>query len=160
MKKGSKKKIIVLIVLVILILTITYFIFDILKKNTKQEDIKIVATKIVEENRQKEITTYTIKIKDYNIESIIKEIIFETEEKAKSEYNKYEIINEYEQREIGLELNKKKLILTMPEKQFKYDIEYKEEYSTTIMTQLGEQKEIINQEKVKELLLQQGYEIK
>lgn len=157
-KKG--KRIILLIILVILMLIIAYFAFDILKNNSKQEDTKIVATKIVEENKQKEITTYIIKIKDYNIESIIKEIIFETEEEAKLEYNKYETINKYEQRGIGLELKKEKLILTMPEKQFKYDIEYKEEYSTTVITQLGEQKEIINQEKVKELLLQQGYEIK
>lgn len=158
-KKTNRKRIIVLIIVIVLIL-IGYFVFDLLKNNDKEKNVKIIATKIVTEDEQEENITYTIEIEDNLIQVIEKTIEYETEQKAKLEYNRYETINEYELRGLQLELKNKKLIIIMTENQFFQDIEYNEEDNIILISKDGEQKEIINQEKVKELLQKQEYIVK
>ncbi|MBQ3145322.1 MAG: hypothetical protein IJB90_01890 [Clostridia bacterium] len=157
-KKTLVKKIIIFILLIILLGIVATLGLIIYSRTTNvKEKNTITATKTIEETQT---IKYIIKIKDYNIQSAIKEITFKTEQEAKSEYNKYEIINEYERREIGLELKKKKLILVMPEKQVLKDIGYNTEIIKTITFENGEKIEIIDQSEIKQCLVNQGYEIK
>lgn len=157
-KKINKKRILILIMLLILIL-VGYFIFDLLKSNDEYKNTKIIAIKEITENAQTQKITYTIKIKDYLIETATKEIKFETKEQAQLEYNRYEIINKYERREIGLELKGKKLTLTMPETQLLQDIEFNTKRKI-IVTESGEEIEFIDQQDLKDCLKNQGYTIK
>lgn len=150
-------KIIILIILLAVLMMATCSIYSLFKDELKNNTI--TAIKEVIENEQKEKIKYTIKIKNYEIESATKELIFETEEEAQVEYNRYEIINKYERREIGLELKNKKLILTMPESQLLQDIEYMQD-KITIIIKNEEEKEILDQEVLKKCLKEQGYEVK
>lgn len=160
MKKKPSKKIVILIIAIILII-VGVFTFFILNNIEKNKNTKIIATKVlITEYGQEQQIKYTIKIKDYDMQSAVKEITFKTEQEAKLEYDRYEIINKYEKREIGLELKKEKLILTMPEEQFLIDIEYDTENDTAIISQVGKDKTIINQEELKKCLINQGYEVK
>lgn len=157
-KKTIWKKIIKvlgIIFILVIALIIAMLIKSILKNETKNN--KIVATKI--ENEQNIKIKYTIKINDYEIESAIKEIKFETKQEAEAEYNRYKIINKYERREIGLQLKNKKLVLTMPENQLLQDIEYNKEKIITL-TDDGREIETINQNELKQCLINKGYIIK
>lgn len=156
-RKKAIKRSILLIFLFLIIAFITlsvYFTFKDVKKTNS-----ITATKIVTENEQEQKIKYTIKIKNYEIQSAIKELTFKTKEEAQQEYNRYEIINAYERREIGLELKGKKLILTMPIKQLTQDIEWNEN-KIIIQTKNGQEIETIDQIELKKCLIDQGYEIK
>lgn len=156
-KKNKALKILSLILAIIIVIITSIFIYSMLFTNkTKNNTITAVKTITTEYGQNQEVK-YTIKIKDYKLESAVKEITFQTEEEANLEYNRYQIINEYEVREIGLELNNKKLILTMPEKQFKLDINYK---NRSNLIYEGEEDEQINQEELKQCLIDQDYQIK
>ena len=72
----------------------------------------------------------------------------------------YETINSCENKGFELELKGKKLIITMPEKTFKEDIQYNVQRDMTLITKDGEQKKVIDIEAVKEALENQGYTIK
>lgn len=156
-KKINKKRILIIILLLILIL-VGYFIFNALRNNS-EANTKIIAIKEITENERTQKITYTIKIKDYLIETATKEIKFKTKEQAQLEYNRYEIINKYERREIGLELKGKKLTLTMPETQLLQDIEFNTKRKI-IVTENGEEIEFIDQQDLKDCLKNQGYTIK
>lgn len=160
MKKKINKKIILVIILLLILIPIGYFIVDLLKSNDEYKNIKIIAIKKITENEQTQKITYTIKIKDYNIESTTKEIKFETKEQAQLEYERYQIINEYENKGWNLQIKNKKITLIMTEEQFKEDIEYDKQNSITYMNTGGEQKEIISQEELTQTLTEQGYTIK
>lgn len=161
-KKVEKKpkkiiKAIFLITILFILAVVSYSIY--LTSQERKGNNTIIAIKEITENEQTQKITYTIKIKDYNIESAIKEIKFETEEQAQAEYYKYEILNKYERREIGEELKGKKLILTMPENQLLQDIECNTNRKL-IITESGEEVEIIDQQELKDSLKKQGYTIK
>lgn len=160
MKKKINKKRILVIILLLILIPIGYFIVDLLKSNDEYKNIKIIAIKKITENEQTQKITYTIKIKDYNIESTTKEIKFETKEQAQLEYERYQIINEYENKGWNLQIKNKKITLIMTEEQFKEDIEYDKQNSITYMNTGGEQKEIISQEELTQTLTEQGYTIK
>jgi len=156
-KKNKLLKILLLILIIIILLITSNFIYSMLFIN-KIKNNKIVAVKtITTEYGQNQEVKYIIEIKDYGIEKILKEIKFQTEDEARLEYNRYEIINRCEKREIGIELNKKKLILTMPQEQFELDINYR---GRRDMTYEGEINKRITQETLKQYLTDQGYEIK
>lgn len=155
----SKKKLIVLIGVIIFVTAITTFMIGTIKSINKEENCVIVATKDDEENFQNEIK-YKIKIKNYDIESVQKEITFDTEEQAQLEYQRYEIINEFERKNLNVQIKKKKLTIQMTEEQFKEDIEYDEQKNITYINSEGEQKEIMNQEEIINALVKQGYTIK
>lgn len=159
-KMNKKKKIIITIILILILISIGVFVLNILENDTNLQDTIIATKTISEENQAKQDIKYIIKMKDYNLEDITKEITFETEQEAKAEYERYKIINKYEKREIGLELQKKKLILTLPEEQLKQELEYEEYKNITMIISSDERKEVINQEYLKELLQDQGYTIK
>lgn len=159
--KKTKKilsRIIFIIIGIILLLTILFVIN--LSRPSSFEENTIVATKVEQYNGRDKKIKYEIKIKDYDLQSIIKTIEFDLEDTAQMEYEYYEFINKYERRNIGLELKGKKLILTMPEEQFKEDIGYDDIDNTNFTTAKGERKEIINQDALKETLRKQGYTIK
>lgn len=160
-KKPKAKRIIksiFLIILLFIIAVVSYSIY--LTYQRRQGNNTIIAIKeIIEDEQTKEIK-YTIKIKDYLIENAIKEIKFETEEQAQLEYERYEIINKYERRKIGLELKRKKLTLTMSETQLLQDIEYNTRIIKTMTFENGEKIEIIDQQELKDCLKNQGYTIK
>lgn len=160
-KKPKVKRIIksiFLIILLFIIAVVSYYIY--LTSQERKGNNTIIAIKEITENEQTQKITYTIKIKDYNIESAIKEIRFEDKEQAQLEYNKYEIINKYERREIGLELKGKKLTLTMPENQLLQDIEYNTRIIKTMTFENGEKIEVIDQQELNDSLKNQGYTIK
>ena len=157
----SVKKIIkrsVLLIFLVILIAFTVFSIYCTFRNVKKSNT-IIATKIVTENEQEQKIKYTIKIKNYEIQSAIKELTFKTKEEAQAQYNRYETINLYERREIGLELKGKKLILTMPIKQLTQDIEWNEN-KIIIQTKNGQEKETIDQIELKKCLIDQGYEIK
>lgn len=159
-KKSVLKRIIKSIFLIILIFVLLITIGTIYSMfNNKLKNNTIIATKTIIEDGQEQKIKYKIRIKDYVIESAIKEITFKTAEEAKSELGRYEMINIYERREIGLEAKNKKLILTMPIEQLLQDIEYTKD-KIFIKTEDGEEKETIEQDELKKCLINQGYEIK
>lgn len=155
--KRTIKRSALVIFLFILIAFVVFSIYCTFRDVKKFNTIK--ATKILTENGQEQKIKYTIKIKNYEIQSAIKEFTFKTKEEAQAQYNRYEIINAYERREIGLELKGKKLILTMPIKQLIQDIEWNEN-KIIIQTKNGQEKETIDQIELKKCLIDQGYEIK
>ena len=152
------KKSILLLFLLFLIIFIIFFIYcgfiDIEKDNT------IIATKVlVTENGQEQKIKYTIKIRNYEIESAIKEIQYEEKIIAKVEYERYETINIAERKGIDLKIKGKKIILNMPEKELREDLEYTKR-KLIITTKSGEEKKILEQDEIKRCLLNQGYKIK
>lgn len=151
-------KSIFLIILLFIIAVVSYYIY--LTSQERTGNNTIIAIKEITEDKQTKEIKYTIKIKDYLIETAIKEIKFETEEQAQLEYNRYETINKYERREIGLELKRKKLTLTMPETQLLQDIEYNTRIIKTMTFENGEKIEIIDQQELKDCLKNQDYTIK
>ena len=79
---------------------------------------------------------------------------------AQSEYNKYQEINRLESRNIGLELDGKKLILEMPVLQFLQDIEYEEEVILKMAAIEDYEIERIYLKEIKDCLISQGYEVR
>ena len=157
MHKKSKVKKMVWVILIVLIVIFSL----ILTIRKKDENKTIIATKTIPyANESEENTKYKIKIKDYDIENIQKEITFDTEDQAQLEYERYQIINKYERKNLNVQIKKKKLTILMTEDQFKEDIEYDEQKNITYINSEGEQKEIINQEEIINALIEQGYTIK
>lgn len=150
------KRIILLIILLFILILSAYAIYSIFKDELKNNTI-IAIKETIEDEQQQEIK-YIIKIKNYEIESAIKEITFKSKQEAQSEYNRYEIINEYEERKLGLNQKGKKLKLLMPENELLQDIECSQD-KIIVVTKNGEEKEIINQEELKKCLIEQGYKI-
>lgn len=159
MHKKFKIKKIMLVILMVLILIAISIIILINREN--KGNTTIIATKSVsdESKAEKEIK-YEIKINDYTIENIEKELTFETKEKAQLEYDKYQIINEFERKNLNVQIKKKKLTIIMTEEQFKEDIEYDEQKNITYINPAGEQKEIMSKEEIINALTKQGYVIK
>lgn len=156
----NKKKLIILIVVVILITAITIFRMCAIKSINKEEkNCVVVATKDDEENFQDKIK-YKIQIKNYDIENIQKEITFDSEQQAQSEYARYNIINAFGGENLNVQIKKKKLTIIMTEEQFKEDIEYDEQKNITYINSAGEQKEIMSKEEIINALTKQGYTIK
>jgi hypothetical protein len=159
MKIKSRKKIILVIIFTIILISVTLLILEIKKDNNKTTTI--LANKIIYNNDEiNEKIKYKIKIKNYDIESVQKEITFDTEEQAQQEYERYEIINEYERKNLNVQIKKKKLTIQMTEEQFKEDIEYDEKKNITYISSEGEQKEIMSQGEIINALVKQGYTIK
>lgn len=161
-KNQNKKRIlpkVILIVLGIVLLLTIIFVINLFKPSSSEQNT-IIATKVEEYNGNNIEIKYEITIKNYDLQSAIKTIEFYFEDTAQMEYEYYEFINKYERRNIGLELKGKKLILTMPEEQFKEDIGYDDINNTNFTSAEGEQKEIINQNALKDALRKQGYTIK
>lgn len=158
--KLNKKRIIVFsIILILILLTIaSYFIF-IKNKHTDESNV-IVATKIEEKEGKKIELKYKIEIENYDLSKIEKTLTFETEEDAKIQYEILEIINENQKKGMELAQSKKKVIVIMPVKIFKDEINYKDENSLKYQDENGEQKEIISQEELTQTLTEQGYTIK
>lgn len=159
MKKKINKKRILIILLLLILIFVGYFIFNALKNNN-EANTKIIAIKEITEDEQTKEIKYTIKIKDYLIETATKEIKFETEEQAQLEYERYQIINAFENKGWNLQIKNKKITIVMTEERFKEDIEYDKQNSTTYINATGEQKEIINKDEIINLLNNQDYTIK
>lgn len=162
MKKNKSRKRIILISILIIILMILIFptLFVLIFSNTSGT-YKVVATKIINEDEQKQKIKYTIKFKNYEIESAIKEIKCNTLEEVQREYSLYKIINDNEDRGFELELKKKTLTVKMNQSQFLKDIEYDEmDDLITVYDENNQTKLIVDQIKMKECLQQQGYLIK
>lgn len=157
-KKFKIKKIMLAILMVLILIAISIII---LINRENKGNTTIIATKSVsdESKAEKEIK-YEIKINDYTIENIEKELTFETKEKAQLEYEKYQIINEFERKNLNVQIKKKKLTIIMTEEQFKEDIEYDEQKNITYINPAGEQKEIMSKEEIINALTKQGYVIK
>lgn len=157
MRKKSKVKKMVWAILIVLIVILSLILII----REKDENKAIIATKTFSNtNELGEKTKYKIKIKNYDIERVQKEITFDTEEQAQLEYQRYEIINKYERKNLNVQIKKKKLTIQMTEEQFKEDIEYDEQKNITYINSEGEQKEIMNQEEIINALAKQGYTIK
>lgn len=157
MRKKSKVKKMVWAILIVLIVILSLILII----REKDENKAIIATKTFSNtNELGEKTKYKIKIKNYDIESVQKEITFDTEEQAQCEYQRYEIINEFERKNLNVQIKKKKLTIQMTEEQFKEDIEYDEQKNITYINSEGEQKEIMNQEEIINALAKKGYTIK
>lgn len=157
-KKVDKKRLIILIVLIIILVIIARFIYSL--SNNEEEENTITAIKVIfEENEQNLDIKCIIKIKDYNIERAIKEITFENEQEAELKYRVYQTVNEYERKGLELELKKKQIIITMTEEQLLQELEY-EKKKTILKTENGEEKEIIDQNELKQCLINKGYIIK
>ena len=161
MNKKVRKKTVIMLLIVLIILIIVVNMYLILRNNNKDKSSTIIATKIItsEDENVKRIK-YKIEIQNYNIENIEKEITFKDEEQAQQEYKRYEIINEYERKNLNVQINKKKLTILMTEEQFKEDIEYDEQKNITYISSEGEQKEIMSQGEIINALAKQGYTIK
>ena len=99
-------------------------------------------------------------MKDYEVLNIQKEITFDTEEQAQLEYERYQIINKYERKNLNVQIKKKKLTILMTEDQFREDVEYDESKNIRLIDSTGEQKEIMDQEEIINALVKQGYTIK
>lgn len=157
-KKVDKKRLIILIVLMIILVIIARSIYSL--SNNEEEENTITAIKVIfEENEQNLDIKCIIKIKDYNIERAIKEITFENEQEAELKYRVYQTVNEYERKGLELELKKKQIIITMTEEQLLQELEYKKQ-KTIMKTENGEEKEIIDQNELKQCLINKGYIIK
>lgn len=156
-KKNRTIKTILLIILLIIIIVGAGLIYSIFKNTNKNN--KITAIKTISEDGQNKTIEYTIKIKDYEIINIEKEISFETNEEAQFEYEKYQMINKFERKEIQAQVKKKKVIITMTEGEFKEDIQYEKEYKVMITTKTGEQKEVLDQSFLIKFLRDQGYSV-
>ena len=157
-KKVDKKRLIILIVLMIILVIIARSIYSL--SNNEEEENTITAIKVIfEENEQNLDIKCIIKIKDYNIERAIKEITFENEQEAELKYRVYQTVNEYERKGLELELKKKQIIITMTEEQLLQELEYKKQKTIT-KTENGEEKEIIDQNELKQCLINKGYIIK
>lgn len=157
-KKVDKKRLIILIVLIIILVIIARFIYSL--SNNEEEENTITAIKVIfEGNEQNLDIKCIIKIKDYNIERAIKEITFENEQEAELKYRVYQTVNEYERKGLELELKKKQIIITMTEEQLLQELEYKKQ-KTIMKTENGEEKEIIDQNELKQCLINKGYIIK
>ena len=160
MHKKLKMKEIVLVVLFTIILIGTLLLILEIKKDDKK-NTTILADKIIyAENEVDEKVKYKIQIKNYDIESIQKERTFDTEEQAQLEYERYQIINKYERKNLNVQIKKEKLTILMTEEQFKEDIEYDERKNITYINTAGEQKEIMSKEEIINALVKQGYTIK
>ena len=160
MHKKLKMKEIVLVVLFTIILIGTLLLILEIKKDDKK-NTTILADKIIyAENEVDEKVKYKIQIKNYDIESIQKEITFDTEEQAQLEYERYQIINKYERKNLNVQVKNKKLTILMTEEQFKEDIEYDEQKNIMYINTAGEQKEIMSKEEIINALVKQGYTIK
>ena len=161
MNKKVKKKTVIMLLIVLIILIIVVNMYLILRNNNKDKSSTIIATKIItgEDENVKRIK-YKIEIQNYNIENVEKEITFETKEQAQLEYERYKTINEYERKNLNVQVKNKKLTILMTEEQFKEDIEYDEESNITMVSESGQIKKIINQSKVINILNEQGYTIK
>lgn len=157
-KKFKIKKIMLAILMVLILIAISIII---LINRENKGNTTIIATKSVsdESKAEKEIK-YEIKINDYTIENIEKELTFETKEKAQLEYDKYQIINKYERKNLNVQIKKKKLTILMTEDQFREDVEYDESKNIRLIDSTGEQKEIMDQEEIINALIKQGYTIK
>ena len=161
MKTRKKKIIITMIILLLIIIAIgAVGIISYFKTIDKTKNTKIIASKTVTEYDQTKEIKYNIKIKDYEIVNVEKEVQFSTKEEAQQEYERYQIINEYEKRNIQVKLKKKKVIITMTEQEFKEDIQYNKEYKIMLTTDTGEQREILDQDFLINFLQEQGYTIK
>lgn len=155
---NKNKTIIVVATLVFVLLICIYSYFRSFAK--KDENISLTATKSVQENGESYKIKYKIKIKDYIMKSAIKEITFETEEKAQLEYNKYNIINEYERKGYEVQIKNKTLTLNLTQELFIEDIEYDTASNIILVDKNNQETEILNQEEIINALINQGYEIK
>lgn len=148
-------KLSIILLIILLILGIAIYCLHNFKKNQSE---LIRAIKNIE-NEKKEVC-YTLEIKDYAMLNIQKEITFDTEEQAQLEYERYQIINKYERKNLNVQIKKKKLTILMTEDQFREDIEYDESKNIRLIDSTGEQKEIMDQEEIINVLIEQGYTIK
>ena len=149
-----KKKIIIMIFAIIMF-CVLYLIFSHFIEN---DDSEIITAVKKDENGEQ--ISYIIEEKNRELIKITKQIKCESKGQAENEKQKYETINEFEYRGIGIELKGKTLILLIPQSYFEDEIGYQEYDKITQVEANGEQKELINIEKVKELLQNQGYTIK
>lgn len=157
-KEINKKRMIILIVLAIILLLSIVLVTSLFNGNFKKNTIK--AVKIEKNNGIERTIKYEIKINDFDIYEVKKIIKLNSKDNAQTEYERYEFINKYERRNIGLELKEKKLILTMPVDQLKEDIGYDNKNNIIYVSRENEQKEVINQDAIKDALQSQGYTIK
>ena len=162
MKKEKKKKIKILPIILILVLAlIVFFAVRMYKNNTfSLKDNKIVATKTEEFNSSKIDIELEIKFKNYKVEKATKTIKYDSKKDAESEYKRYEAMNNFENQNLNLELKGKKLIIGMTEDYLRKDVNYKEQYDYNLLNPEDEIKTNISQEKLLNLLREQGYTIK
>ena len=157
--KKKKKMLIILLTVIIIILAIGVALYYVNKTNKDEKEL-IKATKNIENEYEKKEVCYEIEMKDYEVLNIQKEITFDTKEQAQLEYERYQIINKYERKNLNVQIKKEKLTIIMTEEQFKEDIEYDERKNITYINTAGEQKEIMSKEEMINALIKQGYTIK
>lgn len=157
--KKKKKMLIILLTVIIIILAIGVALYYVNKTDRDEKEL-IKATKNIENEYEKKEVCYGIEMKDYEVLNIQKEITFDTEEQAQLEYERYQIINKYERKNLNVQIKKKKLTILMTEDQFREDVEYDESKNIRLIDSTGEQKEIMDQEEIINALVKQGYTIK
>lgn len=157
----KKRRLIILLVLILIILAVSAFAYIFFSNNLKEDEKEtIIATKTSEEDEKKTEIKYTVEIKEYKIESIKKEIVYDNREKAQIEYERIQTINDHEQKNIKAEVKNKKLMVTIPEDVFLEEIEYDEKDNITMISSSGEPIQIVDQDAILQALQQQGYSIK
>lgn len=139
-----------------------YQLYCLIIINGKIEDKnnKIVAEKNEIEGKSEKKIKYTIKFKDYNIQEIVKTIECDEKDIAQIEYNRYQIINEFESKGYQLEMKNKTIKMILTQELFVEDIEYDETKNITLIAENGKQTKIVNQEEIINCLINQGYTIK
>lgn len=153
----NRKKLIILVIISIIIMLIVY-LYSLLNNNNKKRDTTIVGIKIENQDNNQKSIKYEIRIKNYNIETVKKIVKMQDKDLAQLEYDRYNIIKEYENKDLEIEIKGKKVVIDVPEDVFLEEIGYDSKRNITYISDDGE-KEIINQNAIKELLREQGYTI-
>lgn len=156
MKKKPKILKIVLIFILIIILFIIGFSLYFINDNNHEQNKDIVALYVGNQTNPEE-KKYIIKTKDYDIIGIKEEIVYKTTKQASLGYSNYEAIKEYENNDIEIKQQGKKVVAKIPINYFKEKIGYDETDNVTYINENNEEKQIANMEVIKELLRQQGY---
>ena len=134
------------------------YLYSLLNNNNKKRDTTIVGIKIENQDNNQKSIKYEIRIKNYNIETVKKIVKMQDKDLAQLEYDRYNIIKEYENKDLEIEIKGKKVVIDVPEDVFLEEIGYDSKRNITYISDDGE-KEIINQNAIKELLREQGYTI-
>ena len=158
-EKSRRKKIIIKLFIIILLILLILFIANGLKSD-KNDSSKIIATKVEQVYDKKTVTNYEIKIKDFNLGSIKKTIEFNSDIVAQAEFKNLEYLNKNLDNILQIELKKKKIVLVMPADYFLEEIGYENDYNILLINDDNSEKRVINQDKIKELLANKGFEIK
>lgn len=156
----GKRKLIIVLITILIIMALLALAYIFIFRNLKSDENIVTAFKTITEEDEEQKIEYTIEIDGYTIKNIQKEIKYGSKEKAESEYNRYEIINNYENKGMEIKLKNKTLTLILTEEVFLDEIGYTKKDNIKLISNGGDVEKVIDKQRVIELLEEQGYTIK